>query len=840
MKISIDSIRELNKRYGSVSEIMPNGIDELVDKIGAQLGAVEEVIDLGPKYKNIVIAKVVTCVKHPNADNLSLCKIDDGGVVKNVDRDKDGLVQVVCGASNVRKGLLVAWLPPGATVPSSFGKEPFVLEARKLRGEISFGMIASAHELAISDDHKGILEITEDFKPGTDFSRAFGLNGHIVDIENKMFTHRPDCFGFLGIARELAGIQGLKYTSPNWYSQNPSFPKLEADVISLKINNSVPKNVPRFVAIAMSGVKVGSSPNWLRVELAKVGQKSINNIVDYTNFFMLETGQPLHAYDADKLLTIGGQRTSISLGTRMSKIGEKLKLLNGKELTFDDDSTVLITSGDKPVGIGGVMGGFETEVDGSTTNIVIECANFDMYSIRRTSMKYGLFTDAVTRFNKGQSSMQNLAVLAKIVDEIYTQAGGKVASRVFDDNHAKSKNNVVRVSADFVNARLGIQMEAYDIQKLLENVEFDIELTDNKDELLITPPFWRTDIEIPEDIVEEVGRLYGYDLLPLVLPKRDLTPISEDRELKFKQKIREILAKGGANEVLTYSFVHEKLINSVGQDSKLAFKLKNAVSPELQYYRLSIVPSLLDKVNSNIKSGYDEFVLFELNKAHNKLQAKVDQGLPEEFNLLSLVYSANDKLKRVGAAYFRARKFLDYLAKSLDIELEYHIVKDLDSQPFKPFDISRSAKVVLKNTDISIGLIGEFKSSVIKTLKLPIHTSGFEIDTKVLMHAYTGINSYLPISKFPKISQDISLKVPISATFADIFNFAFDNLGTPKNTQFRLLPIDIYQGDDTQHKNITLRLSIVSIEKTLKGKEVNTILENLSIKMLNKFGAIRI
>jgi phenylalanyl-tRNA synthetase beta chain len=220
MKISVNHVRFLNSHYKSGGDPAPNGIDELVAKIGSQLGEVENVETIGAAYHGVVVAKVVACNDHPNADRLHVCLIDDGGKTPDVSRDADGLVQVVCGAPNVRAGMTVAWLPPGSTVPESVAKDPFVLEARELRGVVSNGMLASAKELALGDSHDGILELDSDKEPGTAFVEAYGLDDTIIDIENKMFTHRPDCFGYLGVAREIAGIQGQPYKSPEWYMQN--------------------------------------------------------------------------------------------------------------------------------------------------------------------------------------------------------------------------------------------------------------------------------------------------------------------------------------------------------------------------------------------------------------------------------------------------------------------------------------------------------------------------------------------------------------------------------------------------------------------------------------------
>ena len=297
----------------------------------------------------------------------------------------------------------------------------------------------------------------------------------------------------------------------------------------------MPKLVPRFSAAAIKDVKVGDSPVWLKVRLSAVGIRPINNIVDITNFYMTETAQPLHAYDYDKV------KTGI-LGIRLSKKDEQLKLLGGKQIKLDGGA-VVITDGQKPIGLGGIMGGADTEVDENTKNIILECANFDMNLTRKTAMQYGLFTDAATRFTKNQSPRQNMAVMTKAIEEIRRVAGGRVAGPIVDKKDFKSEQIPVEVKADFINLRLGLTLTAAQIKKLLENVEFDVAVSGQK--LSVMAPFWRTDIEIPEDIVEEVGRLYGYDRLPLVLPTRDLQPAQSDQLSEFKSKARQILKQAG-------------------------------------------------------------------------------------------------------------------------------------------------------------------------------------------------------------------------------------------------------------------------------------------------------
>jgi phenylalanyl-tRNA synthetase beta chain len=847
----------MNHQFGSAGDPAPEGIEALEQRIGAQLGAIEESKDFGSKYNDVVIVKVVSCIDHPNADRLHLCKVDDGGKVENVERDEQGHVQIICGAPNVREGILAAWLPPGSIVPSTVDKDPFVMEAREIRGEKSNGMMASPKELGIGDSHEGILEVDKDVNPGEKFAEAYNLAGDIViDIENKMFTHRPDCFGFLGIARELEGIQRRAYRSPDWYKINPGLPAIESEPLPLEITNELPELVPRFTAIAMRDVAVKPSPVWLQVLLSEIGMRPINNIVDYTNFFMLETGQPLHAYDYDKVKAQDQDADHATIVVRNPHDGEKILLLNGKEVQPRPEA-IMISSRDKAIGIGGIMGGGDTEVDENTKNIIIEVANFDMYSIRRTSMAHGLFTDAVTRFNKGQSPLQNLAVLAKIVDEIRQYAGGKVASNVFDINNlpeeVNSRGSVhapVSVSPEFINVRLGLKLSDDEITKLLQNVEFNVQ--HNGDTLVVLAPFWRTDIEIPEDVVEEVGRLYGYDHLPLVLPNRDLTPVQKDALLTFKQKVRSILRQSGANEALTYSFVHGNLFDKVGQDKNQAFQVANALSPDLQYYRLSLTPSLLEKVHPNSKAGHDEFAVFELGKVHAKdLRDNHESEIPGEVNRLAFVYAANEKAARAsisGAAYYEAKKYLEALLKSLGVDAATFVSDDhephdeINRQAVKPFTAGRMSSIQL-NGEL-IGVVGEFKNGVRKGLKLPDFVAGFELDIdSLLKYVSSKTSNYTPLPRYPKLEQDICLKVVEGVKYGELYSLVLNKIDDikPEHSLATLSPIDIYQrDDDSTHKQITFRLSIASYERTLTDVEVAKLLDEVATEAQDKFHAERV
>jgi phenylalanyl-tRNA synthetase beta chain len=843
MKVSLNWIRYINQQYGCAAEPAPEGIDNLVERIGAQLGAVEEVVDLGRKYQNLIIVKVVVCKKHPNADKLSVCLIDDGGVVKKVKRNKDGLVEVVCGAPNVRSGMLAVWIPPGSAVPSTLDKKPLVLETLDIRGVSSSGMLASASELDIGDDHNKIVEIDEPAKEGDDFAKVYQLDDYIIDIENKMFTHRPDCFGMLGVAREIAGIQQMVFRSPKWYLDEKTASRHRADDKLLSVQNLAADLAPRFMMQVVKNVRVNDSSLRLQSYLSRVGLRPVNNIVDITNYLMLETAQPIHAYDYDKVQKLSKESTA-KIVVRKAKRGETLIVLGGKKVQLTGQELV-IAAGKKPIGLAGVIGGAATEVDRQTKNIILEVGNFDMRVIRKTAMEHGLFTEAAVRFTKDQSPWQTDKVLARAVEYVISQAGGLAARSIYDIAVKLRPLPIIDVDVDFINQKLGLKLSASTIAKLLENVEFKVQIRRNL--LNIKVPFWRSDIKIPEDIVEEVGRLYGYEHLPLTLPMRDLTPTKDDRLLSFKSKLRNILLSAGANELLNYSFVDSSLLKKVGQDASKAFHIRNALSPSLQYYRLSLMPSLLDKVHANIKAGHEAFVIYELGKVHIK-GMNDNEDLPAEPERLSLVVAAKKADRNSGAPFYIAKKYAQHLFKKLGIDdVQYLPLKKTElAEEWKIaaalLDENRSA-VVMANHQL-IGIVGEPASLVGQNLKLPSVVSGLELDVNAMLAKSSDIAKYQPLNRYPKLDQDICLRTNAEKSYAQLTAFIKNELMAAARKHgygFDVYPIDIFQRpNDKLHKQTTWRIKLWHPERTLKTEEINQLLDKMAEKASKELGAERI
>ena len=841
MKVSLNVIKQLIN-----FELPP--VDELVQRINQQLGSVEQVDNLAERYRGARVVRVVECAKHPNADRLSVTKIDDGMVVPDVPRDENGLVQVVCGAPNVQADMWAVWLPPASTVPASILEgEPFTLDARRLRGVLSQGMLAAADELAIGTDHEGIVALMprdlpagKALQPGADFAALFGLDDYVLDIENKMFTHRPDCFGQLGVAREIAGILHQPFTSPTWYNLEQVFG--DGDSVPLAVSNDIPQLVPRFMAVAIRGVQVAPSPFWLQCQLVAMGAKPINNIVDATNYVMLMTAQPTHAYDYDTLQ--GGQ-----LGARMARQGETLALLSGKtiELTPDD---IVIADGQGPVALGGIMGGSRTEVSATTTTIVLECATFDMYAVRKMAMRHGVFTDALARFNKGQSPLQNAAVLNRLIGMV----GGEQASPVIDIKPFTSEHGgildeyfagkyepaTIDITSRFINQRLGSHLTENDICTLLNNVEIHSHGPENElGYICLQVPFWRTDLETKEDIVEEIGRLHGFDTVPRQLPMRRIQPARKNPRRELRRVVREALAKAGANEVLSYSFVHERVLKGVGQDPAQAFRLSNALSPDLQYYRLSVLPSLLDKVHANIKAGHSEFMLFEIGKGHTKARIGED-GLPAEQSLVDLVYSS--KKPQAGAAFYHVRAVLDQLARDSGLTLVYTPVAAAQDDPvYAPFDINRSAHIWVESSEAAgqlerqlIGVVGELRPAVVKHFKLPEYTAAASLRLDVMEQVWHDtVVHYQQISRYPTTARDISIQTSTEVTYDELMQAVSSAMiraskTYPDITIRDLTPLSIYKATpDASHHTTTFRLTLSSSQATLSAERVRSIIRTV-------------
>jgi len=773
---------------------------ELEKIIDSRLVEIEEIIDESKKYDNIFVAKVIECEAIPET-HLHLCKIDAG---KHELAGEDGLVQVVCGAPNVHAGMLAAWIAPGAIVPQSVHEDaPFVIGKRKMLGQYdSFGMLAGADELDFGDDHSGIVEIDPEMaKPGDKLADVFELNDTILDIENKSLTHRPDCFGIIGFAREVAGILNQKFDTKG-------FGDAKFDIATSAISIFDSSICPRYSALVLKkhGELKKKYLTWVDTMLSKSGMRPVDPIVDATNFLMLLTGQPLHAFDYDKFIAVGGT-SEPKIGVRLANEGEKLVLLDDTEIELIP-TDIVITSNNIPVALAGAMGGKSTMIDENTKNIILESATFSLYNLRKTQMAHGIFSEAITRFTKGQPAYQTLDVAkncARMLGQGFEIAGA------FDSGY-NEENNVVKITTSEINGLLGTKYSKEKIVKTLENVEFKVE--ESEDGLTVTAPAWRTDIHIKEDVIEEVGRLNGYNNIEPILPKHATS--EPNKMIKLKSRIREFLSHTGANELLTYTFVHGDLIEKVGQDVKESYRLVNSISPELQYLRQQIVPSLLVKSYENLKAKHQEFALFEMNQVFLRSDGVDEDGVPVANNNLAMVVANLGEETK----YYIAKKYLEALAEKLGLKLTFKKFEPAKCEAY--FEPKRSASVYVDDT--LIGCIGEIKFSVLNKLKLPRGVAAFEISLDELVKLATFKKASHEISDFPTVSRDLTIAT--SKPYEEIANKIKAKLAE-KELIFEVTPTSIYQPEDKDTKNISFHLSFADKNKTLESGEILDLMNEL-------------
>ena len=782
MKISLNWL----KKYVQV----PIDDAELIRLIGARLVEVEGVIDETHKYDNIYIARVVACEKIPDT-HLTLCQIDVGNATVDVEKNADGLVQVVCGAPNVREGMLAVWIAPGAVVPASVHEDaPFVIGKRKMRGYESCGMLAGADELDFDDKHEKIAEIDPDVaSPGDSLSEVFELSDLVLEIENKSLTHRPDCFGMIGFAREVAGILGQAFVEPVKKSDQAFSQLRKIDSATLSANVSVldPNICQRYSAVVMEkhGELKHKYLTWQDTILCKSGMKPISPIVDATNFLMLLTGQPLHAFDCDKFIKVGGSDKP-EIVVRLARSGERLRLLDGKEVDLNEND-IVICSNKVPVVLAGAMGGESTMIDEDTRNIIVESATFSLYHLRKTQMAHGIFSEAITRFTKGQPPYQTLSVAEACAEMLGD--GFKVVS-IADKYTKPEMQSVVKITTDEINNLLGTEYSGELIKQTLENVGFGVKRSETN--LEVKAPEWRTDIHIKEDVIEEVGRLMGYDN---ILPTLPLHGTAEKNKIwELKKQIRDILCKYGANEVLTYSFVSERLLKKVRQEAKNSYKIVNSISPELQYVRQSIVPSLLEKTYLNEKLPVEKFAIFEMNKIYRKKWGMDKENVPVEKVSLGFVVAER---KGKGTAFYQAKKYVARLLGELGVEATFAPMRD-DVAESKPFEQKRTAEILVD--DVCVGVVGELKNSVKNEFKLADYVAGFEINLNEILKFANAKRKKICFGK--KKMEDLT--VTTSKTYAEALAEV-----RAKYPDAKITPGVIYQAPGQKTKNITFHIELM-------------------------------
>lgn len=766
------------------------GIAELTDLLTMAGLEVEGVTSVGEGFEKVVVAEIQSIRRHPNADRLSL-------VVAKTDMGK---WSIVCGATNIREGqkvplaLVGAYLPNGAEIKKS-----------KIRGERSEGMLCSEIELGLGQDASGIMILPSDIPLGMGLGEALGLKDILLDIS--VTPNRPDCLCVIGIAREIAALthQRLKYPATSLPNQGEEIHQKTSVTIL------APELCPRYVARMIEGVKIGPSPDWVRNRLEKVGIRSISNVVDVTNFVMMEYGQPLHAFDFE-LLEEG------RIVVRRAKEGEEFITLDGVKRTLEGDM-LMICDGVKPVAIAGVMGGLNSEIREQTETVLLESAYFDPMGNRRTSKRLGLETEASYRFGRGIDYGGCLTAANRAAQFIQELAGGKVVDGGVDQYPRPMRPGPIRLSVQRTNKVLGTEISSGKIKTYLKDLELDVE-SEEEDILTVTPPSFRGDLEREIDLAEEIARMDGYDKIPATLPKGSSFSGGENREILLERKALEVLIHHGYYEVITYSFASPASLDSIGLPAddprRKPISILNPLTEDYSILRTSLIPGLLETARHNLSRKNSNLKLFELKKAF--LPAK-ERRLPQEVRYLAGLATGLDAdphwaLPSREVDFHDVKGCVEDLLEALQIkEVKFAGAKDL---PY--LHPGRSARVSVG--EVVLGVLGEAHPEVRNRYEIHGRLYLFEIDfEEILKRAVTG-KQFRPLPKFPAVYRDLSLVVDEDLESEKIVEAIWTFRG-PFIDEVHLF--DVYQGTPIPpgKKSASYRIRYQSDDRTLTDEEVN-------------------
>ncbi|MCD6230959.1 MAG: phenylalanine--tRNA ligase subunit beta [Dehalococcoidia bacterium] len=763
------------------------------------------------KWADIFIGEVTDIQLHPHADRLKLATINLG----------DEQVSVVCGAPNISTGQKVPFAKAGAQLVDAHTGKLVMLKPAKIRGVASNGMVCSEKELGISDQHEGIMILPPDAPIGTPLSTYLGNT--ILDLD--VTPNRSDCLSMIGIAREIAALTGEKLHLPEVH-----YKETDPDINSfISIDIEDPTLCPRYCASLVTDITIGPSPDWLQQRLASYGMKPINNIVDISNYVMLEYGQPLHTFDYHK---ISGKQIII----RRAKDKEALTTLDGAEHTLTPNILVIADS-EGPIAIGGIMGGLRTEITEKSTSILLESANFNRAIIRQGCTQLNLQSEASTRFDKGLSPGLPLIALQRAIQLLVNLAGGKAHKGIIDIQPEKVMPNCLSISPQELKRIGGFEVAPKEMLKALRSLGFECQKNTANSRILITTPYWRSDINCVADIIEEILRIIGYDKIPRASLSSSLPRRETSEMLNLKQKLRSIMTSCGCHEILTYSLISrekiEKLSPSLEQDVA-PMKIANPMSREQEYLRTSLQPGLLSTMAYNQKNYESGIRIFEIGKIflpHADATAPDSKSLPEEKEMLCFGLSGpRQELSWHNNSgmldFFDAKGIVENLLSQLKLHASFEPCKDKNLFP------GRSASIIV-NGD-KIGIIGDLHPRVTQEFDLSSSACLAEIDIDKLLDKKTSAAAYNSIFRFPSITRDLALVID-----KDIDYQRADKIirGFPLVTTVTLF--DIYEGKQIPQgkKSLALRIVYQSADRTLTDAEANQIEQQILHQLDQELGA---
>ncbi len=770
---------------------------ELADRLTMLGVEVESVKHLGAELEGVIVGSVTSIRPHPNADKLVLCQVDTGGTEE---------LQIVCGAPNVGEGMLAPVATIGATLPVGL-----TIKRAKLRGETSQGMLCSEKELGLSDDAAGLMELPTDIPLGTPLSEALGLDDVVFELE--ITPNRPDCLSLIGVAREIRAETGnlLKLPTVNLKESGINV----RDLTSVTID--APDLCPRYAARVIQGIKVTESPAWLRQQLESVGIGAINNIVDVTNFVLMEYGQPLHAFDYHKL-------TENRIVVRRAMDGEQITTLDEVERELTPDMLV-IADAEKPVALAGIMGGYDSEITETTCDVLLESAYFNPSSIRATAKALGISTEASYRFERGADPGAVLAALDRAAQLIAELAGGTVCEDIVDVYPGQQPLTEIQLRPDRVNFVLGTTLEAAEMAQILNRLGFDVDATGEVYQVAV--PTFRSDVTREIDLIEEIARVYGYDNIPTTLPKGDISVPTPNPKTEVRRRIKHFLLAAGMMEAVNYSFCDPNCFDKIrlNADDPLrnTLQLRNPLSPEMSVLRTTLTPGLLENAQHNRNHQIDTIALFEIGNVF------VHDGKEKEPERVTGVL-AGQIGEGVYSDPYRHPDFFD-IKGLVEGMLEVCGVADwtLQKTDAPTFHPGRNAEVLLG--DRRIGVFGEVHPEVLENYDLPYKAYLFEFDLEGLTDAATFAKRFEPISIYPKVARDLAIVVD-KEILSDMPTELIYTTGGDSVDSVRLF--DVYEGEQVPEgkKSLAYTITYHSATETLTDKAVNALHDEV-VKRLN-------
>ena len=771
---------------------------ELADRLTMLGVEVESVKHLGTELEGVIVGSVTSIRPHPNADKLVLCQVDTGETEE---------LQIVCGAPNAREGMLAPVATIGATLPVGL-----TIKRAKLRGETSQGMLCSEKELGLSGDAAGLMELSTDIPLGTPLSEALGLDDVVFELE--ITPNRPDCLSLIGVAREIRAETGNPLKLPTVDPQESDINI--RDLTSVTID--APDLCPRYAARVIQGVKVTESPAWLQQRLESVGIGVINNIVDVTNFVLMEYGQPLHAFDYHKL-------AENRIVVRRARDDEQITTLDevARELTSD---MLVIADAEKPVALAGIMGGYDSEITETTCDVLLESAYFNPLSIRATAKALGISTEASYRFERGADPGAVLAALDRAAQLIAELTGGTICDGIVDVYPGQQPLTEIQLRPERVNFVLGTTIETAEMVQILDRLGFDVDITGKVYQVVV--PTFRSDVTREIDLIEEIARVYGYDNIPTTLPKGDIPVPAPTPKTEARRRIKHFLLAAGMMEAVNYSFCDPNCFDKIrlNADDPLrnTLQLRNPLSPEMSVLRTTLTPGLLENAQHNRNHQIDTIALFEIGGVF------VHDGEEKEPERVTGVL-AGQIGEGVYSDPYRHPDFFD-IKGLVEGMLEVCGVVDwtLQKTDAPTFHPGRNAEVLLGNR--RIGVFGEVHPEVLENYDLPYKAYLFEFDLEGLADAATFAKRFEPISIYPKVARDLAIVVD-KETLSDMPTGLIYTTGGDSVDSVRLF--DVYEGEQVPEgkKSLAYTITYHSATETLTDKAVNTLHDEV-VKCLNR------